>query len=150
MEQNPEQSTQLRSDLEFSRQQQQGKTYLVVKDPVTSRYFRFTETQAAILDLLHEPTNAEAVAAGAARKLGGSISVATIQGFLKSLEDKNLLDTARVRESLAGIRSRKEADQNVLYWKLGSINPEKFFDWLLPRTRWMFTGAFQIFAAIMI
>jgi len=41
-------------------------------------------------------------------------------------------------------------DRNVLYWKVASINPERIFDWLLPRTRWAFTKAFHIFAVFSI
>jgi len=140
----------LRPGLEFSPQQHQGKSFVVVKDPVTARYFRFTESQAAILDLLHEPIDAEALAARASEKLGGSIPVSTIEGFLKSLEDKWLLDTPAVQEKLATMESQKLQDRNVLYWKLASINPERIFEWLLPRTRWAFTRAFHMFAAFSI
>jgi len=62
MEQNSFQA-QLRSGLEFSPQQHQGKPYVVVKDSVTGRYFRFTESQAAILDLLRDPIDSAALAA---------------------------------------------------------------------------------------
>src|SRR5205823_7549663 len=150
MEQNPPQSYHLRQGLEFSPQQQQGKSFVVVKDPVTARYFRFTESQAAILDLLREPIDAPTLAARASEKLGGSIPVSTIESFLKSLEDKWLLDTPAVREKLATMESQKLQDRNVLYWKVASINPERIFDWLLPRTRWAFTKAFHIFAVFAI
>src|SRR5258706_16400940 len=86
----------LRTELEFSPQQQQGKSFVVVKDPITARYFRFTESQAAILELLREPAvpiDAPTLAAEASKKLQASIPVETIEGFLRSLEDKWLLDT---------------------------------------------------------
>src|SRR5438876_5153092 len=88
----------LRTELEFSPQQHQGKSFVVVKDPVTARYFRFTESQAAILELLRAPTDAETVAAEASIKLNANIPRATIEAFLRSLEDKWLLDTPAVRE----------------------------------------------------
>ena len=157
MDQNPPQAYRLRSGLEFSPQQHQGKSFVVVKDPVTARYFRFTEAQAAILALLREPPgagdgsiDAPALARHASEQLGGSIPVATIEGFLKSLEGKWLLDTQAVREKLATVESHKLQDRNVLYWKLASINPEKIFEWLLPRTRWAFTKAFHGFAGFSI
>src|SRR5215813_2037775 len=99
-DQHPPPRWQIRSDLEFSPQQQQGKSFVVVKDAVTGRYFRFTESQAAILELLREPIDAQSLASKASQKLNGSIPIATIEGFLKSLEDKWLLDTATVREKL--------------------------------------------------
>src|SRR5262250_727133 len=98
MDQHPPQLRQLRSDLEFSPQQHQGKSVVVVKDPVTARYFRFTQSQAAILDLLREPVDAATVALRASETLGAAIPVASIEGFLKSLEDKWLLDTPVVQE----------------------------------------------------
>ena len=108
MEVKPTETLQLRPNLEFSPQQQQGKSFVVVKDPVTSRYFRFTESQAAILELLRPapdagPLDTATLAGRASEKLGTTISVATIQGFLKSLEDKWLLDTPEIREKLVNI-----------------------------------------------
>src|SRR5262245_48886991 len=127
----------LRTELEFSPQQQQGKSFVVVKDPVTSRYFRFTESQAVLLELLREPTDAATLAARASEKLGGRLSLATIEGFLKSLEDKWLLDTPAVQEKLLSIKSyKRDDDDTFLYWKLIAFNPEKIFNFLLPRMRW--------------
>jgi len=141
---------QLRQDLQQSRQQHQGKTYLVVKDPVSRRYFRFTETQAAILDLLNEPRDAETVAATASEKLG-NVSAATISSFFESLESKDLLDTPAVRERLGALGSpNKRQQSSVLYKQVASLNPERIFDWLLPRTRWAFTPAFQIIGCLVI
>jgi len=141
---------QLRSGLEFSPQQQQGKSFVVVKDPITARYFRFTESQAAILELLRDPTDAETIAAAASEKLNATVPVATIEAFVKSLDDKWLLDTEAIRAKLATVESHKLQDRNVLYWKLFSINPEKIFNWLLPRTRWAFTKTFHVFAVFSI
>lgn len=150
MEQNPSQPVQLRSGLEFSPQQHQGRKYVVVKDPVTARYFRFTESQAAILELLCDPIDATTLAVRVSEKLGGTIAAATIEGFLKSLEDKWLLDTPAVREKLETVKGRALGEGNPLYWKIASFNPEKIFEWLLPRTRWAFTPAFHFFAAFSI
>jgi len=150
MDHYPPQAWQLRSDLEFSPQRQQGRSFVIVKDPVTARYFRFTESQAVILELLRESHDSPTLAAKASQRLNGTIPIATIEAFLKSVEDKWLLDTAAVREKLATVESRKLHDRNLLYWKLLSINPEKIFEWLLPRTRWAFTIGFHGIAAFSI
>src|SRR5262245_20120718 len=150
MDKTPPHAYHLRHGLEFSPQQQQGKSFVVVKDPVTTRYFRFTESQAAILDLLRQPIEPSDLTAQASQKLNTAIPVETIETFLKTLEDKWLLDTDEVRGKLANVASHKIQDRNLLYWKLFAINPEKIFDWLLPRTRWAFTKAFHVFAALTI
>src|SRR5215831_18571278 len=118
MEQNPPQVWRLRSDLEFSPQHHQGKSFVVVKDPLTGRYFRFTQSQAAILELLHEPIDLASLSSSASERLGASISSQTIAAFLNSLEEKWLLDTCLVREKLATVESHKLQDRNLLYWKL--------------------------------
>ena len=73
------QPLRLRSGLEFSPQQNQGKTFVVVKDPVTGRYFRFTENQAAILDLLRQPTDLATLTSAVSDKFGAPVPVATIE-----------------------------------------------------------------------
>src|SRR5262249_7662841 len=104
-----------------------------------------------ILDLLADaPVDAATVAERAAQQLHASVSAATIEAFFDSLESKYLIDTPAVRDQLSTIQDQKLQDRNLLYWKLASINPEKIFNWLLPRTRWAFTAAFQVFAVLTI
>ena len=139
----------LREDLQRSPQQHQGKSYLVVKDPLARRYFRFTETQAAILEEILTPSDADAVASRVAEKLGGTVSSATIAAFFDSLESKDLLDTPAVRERLGTLESPNKKT-SILYKQVASFNPEPIFNWLLPRTRWAFTPGFQIFGCALI
>ena len=139
----------LRQDLQLSPQQHQGRSYLVVKDPVARRYFRFTERQAAILESILEPSDAETVAARVSEKLGGTVSPSSIRAFFDSLESKDLLDTPAVRERLGTLESPNKKS-SVLYKQVASLNPERIFDWLLPRTRWAFTPTFQILGCLLI
>lgn len=142
------QQVQLRQDLQQSRQQQQGKSYLVVKDPLARRYFRFTESQAAILELMSAPTTPETIAARIKEKLGATVPASTIAAFCDSLKSRDLLETPEVRERLGSGRKRNES--SVLYRQVASFNPEKLFDWLLPRTRWAFTPWFHIIGCFLI
>jgi multidrug efflux pump subunit AcrA (membrane-fusion protein) len=142
---------QLRRDLEHSHQLQQGRSYLVVKDPVTRRYFRFTEAQASIIEIFKgEPKDCESIAALASDKLNTIVSTSTIEAFCKSLEEKFLLETPEVREKLGAIRGQQLEARNFLYWKIASVDPERIFAWLLPRTRWAFKPSFQIMAVLAI
>jgi multidrug efflux pump subunit AcrA (membrane-fusion protein) len=142
---------QLRRDLEHSYQLQQGKSYLVVKDPVTRRYFRFTEAQATIIETFKEDLrDFESIAILASNRLNTRVSSATIEAFCKSLEEKFLLETPEVREKLGAIRGQQLEARNFLYWKIASVDPERIFAWLLPRTRWAFKPSFQIAALLTI
>ena len=142
----------LRPELEFSAQTQHGKSYVVVKDPVTVRYFRFTETQAVILDLVRAPMDIDQLAAAASDRLGGNVGRASLEGLLASLDEKLLLDTPATQEKLGEYRERKtrKRDGNLLYLRLVSLNAEAVFEWLLPKVRWCFTPAFHVFAVLMI
>jgi len=139
----------LRQDLQRSPQQHQGKSYLVIKDPVARRYFRFTEAQAAIVESILEPADAESVAAKVSQQLGGTIGPSSIRAFFDSLESKDLLDTPAARERLGALESPNK-QSSVLYKQVASFNPERIFDWLLPRTRWAFTPAFQVLGCLLI
>lgn len=139
----------LRQDLQRSPQQHQGKSYLVIKDPVARRYFRFTETQATIVESILEPADAETVAAKVSEKLGGTVAPASIRAFFDSLESKDLLDTPGVRERLGTLENPNKRS-SVLYKQVASFNPERIFDWLLPRTRWAFTPVFQVLGCTLI
>ena len=142
---------QLRRDLEHSHQIQQGKAVLVVKDPVTRRYFRFTEAQAKIIAIFkEEPQDYETIAALTSARLNTLVNPSTVETFCRSLEEKLLLETPAVREKLGAIRGQQLEGRNFLYWKIASVDPERIFAWLLPRTRWAFTSSFQIFAVLTI
>src|SRR5687767_5767591 len=141
---------QLRGELEQSQQRHQGKSFLVVKDPVTRRYFRFTESQAVILKLLSSPIELETLAQRASEELGYEIPAATMSAFLDSLESKFLIDTPAVREKLGTSGKADKPGKSILYWQIASINPERIFDWLGPRTRWAFTPAFHVFGILLI
>jgi len=141
----------LRTDLEFSKQSQQGKPFVVVKDPVTEKYFRFSETQAVILEAARSPISIESLGAVVRERLGGVVKQESLAAFLKSLEQKMLLDTPGVQVQLEELRGRRpKDDQSILYYKVFFLDAEKAFDWLFPKVRWCFTPLFHVFAAAMI
>src|SRR5678816_456778 len=74
----------------------------------------------------------------------------SINAFLDSLESKDLLDTPAVRERLGTSIANKRKQSSILYKQVASLNPERIFDWLQPRTRWAFTPAFQVFGCLLI
>ena len=116
----------------------------MVKDPVTEKYFRFTETQAVILDAIRSPIDIESLGTAVAQRLGGTVKP-------ESLEQKMLLDTPGVQVQLEELQTRRPKEtQNILYYKVFFLDAEKAFDWLFPKIRWCFTPLFHVFAAAMI
>ncbi len=140
----------LRTELEFSNQTQHGINYVVVKDPVTNRYLRFTENQGIILELIREPIDLESLAKAAAARFGVPVKAKSLEGLIHSLEQKQLLDTPQVLEEIAEYKARKSKDQNLLYYQLFSLDAERVFEWLFPKVRWCFTPTFHVFAVLII
>jgi len=134
----------IRGDLEYSTLTQKGQSFVVVKDPVRERYFRFPESQAAILELLRDPIDLETLARRASGKLGAEVPAATLLRFIDSLQARLLIDTPAAR---AGHEPR---ERNWLYMRLASFDAQALFDWLAPRVAWCFTPAFHAFAIFMI
>ena len=140
----------LRTELEFSNQTQHGINYVVVKDPVTNRYLRFTENQGIILELIREPIDLESLAQAAAARFGVPVKAKSLEGLIQSLEQKQLLDTPQVLEEIAEYKARNSKDQNLLYYQLFSLDAERVFEWLFPKVRWCFTPTFHLFAVLII
>ena len=78
------------------------------------------------------------------------LPLATIEGFLKSLEDKWLLDTPAVQEKLSASRAIRGTTATFSIGSSFRSTPKKSSALLLPRTRWAFTTAFHVFAAFSI
>lgn len=146
-------SFNLRSDLEFSEQLQGGERCLVVKDPVTDRFFRFSAHQAAIVDTLRtaNPIPLDDVARLAGERLDGQIPASALEAFLRSLEERWLLDTDVVRRELEGIqKARFRKPASVLYWRIAEFDAQWLLVWLAPRLRWCFTPSFHAAALLLI
>jgi putative peptide zinc metalloprotease protein len=59
-----------------------------------------------------------------------------------------LLDGTRSPEEIVEVRaSSKSPYGNIFYLALPAWNPEKYFDWLLPRIRFIWTPGFVLFSA---
>lgn len=138
----------IRPDLEYSTQTHQGQSVVVVKDPVTDRYFRFSGAQPTILELLAEPSDLETLARRTSARLGTDVPATTLGRFLDSLREKALLEDPHTRSGLAGW-SRRSAP-NWLYLKLATLNAQAVFDWLAPKVTWCFTPAFNAVALLII
>ena len=115
----------LRPELEFSSQTYQGRSFVVVKDPVTNRYLRFTEGQAAILELLHSPIDVDSLASAAADRLHTPVKRESLEGFLRSLDEKLLLENVETRDKLDHRDESTKQEKNLLYLRLFSLNPDR-------------------------
>ena len=102
----------LRSDLEIRPEQNSG---VIVKDPLTRRFYRFTPVQASVLELLDGHNEPHAIAAEASRRHGTTVTEEQVKEFIGKLRELLLLDhpycwaklgdTAKTGERLSGLCS---------------------------------------------
>jgi putative peptide zinc metalloprotease protein len=123
----------LRSDLETAEQ----ADGLIVKDPVRNKFYRFTGTSALVVKTLDGDIGLDEIPAKLAREANVRISPETVNQFLQRLSDTGLLEGSE----RPGETRRRHAD-DILNFRLKAVDPRRLFDWLLPRTSFLFTAGF--------
>ena len=138
----------LRQDLSITRQKYEGRTYYVVKDPVTLRYFRFKEQERFLLDFLDgRHTLEEAQKAFEQRFRPDRLTLEDLEAFTSQLLQAGL---AQNESPGAGKqlydrykkRRRSKAAQtylNILYIKIPLFDPDRLLERMLPKLRFIFT-----------
>ena len=84
-----EKSVKLRTDLEIRPEKNSG---IIVKDPVTRRFYRFPAVQATVLERLTGLEDYDSIAADASREHGLEVTAEQIREFTLKLRELLLLD----------------------------------------------------------
>jgi putative peptide zinc metalloprotease protein len=142
-----------RPDLGITPQKYEGKTYYVVKDPVSLRYYRFKEQEHFLLHLMDGGhTLDEAQKRFEARFRPERLTLEDLEQF-----GQQLLQAGLVQNETPGAgkllfenrRKRRRMEMlstftNILYIKIPIFDPEKVLNLMLPWLKWMFTVWFLI------
>lgn len=137
-----EMDAKLRSDLEIRQEQNSG---VVVKDPVTRRFYRFSTIQASVLDLLDGKTDAASVAAEASRKNQTEVTQDQIKDFIFKLQALLLLDHPACWAKLRNIpRGRRSLFRSILSIKIRAFNPDRILATLERKLRFCFSTFFAL------
>jgi putative peptide zinc metalloprotease protein len=149
----------LRGDLGIDPQKFEGRTYFVVKDPVSLRYYRFKEQEHFLLQFMDgERTLDDAQKEYEKRFRPERLTLEDLESFAQQLLTAGL---AQNESPKAGTqlferrkkRLRKEWLQtltNILYIKIPIYDPDRLLTWMLNRSffglgmRWIFTTWFLI------
>ncbi|MBI3910908.1 MAG: HlyD family efflux transporter periplasmic adaptor subunit [Armatimonadetes bacterium] len=122
-----------RADLRLSLQAESGRTYLLIQDPATGRFFRVREVEGFLLQQLDGATSlAEAHTAVLREFPGARLSVNAVVVFAERLESLGLLaggPVTRIRVWDVGRR---------LTLRLPLFDTRPLFTRLLPVVRWLY------------
>lgn len=131
----------LRSDLTVSRQpgRDGGEKVCVVKDLRTGRFFQFGELEQFIAEQLDGATPLEVVRHRTEARFDASLPGDALAAFVRSLEKGGLLEGSEAPRV-----DRRRLRGSLLYLRYRLFDPDRLFDYLLPRLRFCFTRPFLL------
>src|SRR6266496_4360767 len=142
-------AVRLRNDLVISRQDGSEGTIFVIKDPVTERFFRFKETEHFIAQQFDGATSSDTVRQRAAERLGITLSPENLEQFANRLQRIGLLTSAEPGAAALPSR-RRRVGGDVFYLRFRLFDPDRLFDWLVSKVRFLFTPHFLVLSAALV
>src|SRR6267154_1369859 len=141
----------LRGDLGIAPQKYEGRTYYVVKDPVSLRYYRFKEQENFLIDYMDGThTLDEAQKEFEKRFRPERLTLEDLEGFAQQLLTAGLAqnESPQAGKQLFDRRKKRVRSEwmqtltNILYIKIPVFDPDKLLRRMVPWTKWMFTSWF--------
>ena len=138
----------MRPDLSVKRQQYQGTSYWVVKEPIGLNYYRFHDEEYAILNMMDGQTSMETMKEEFERQFAPQkVSFSDLQHFIGQLHRSGLVISeapgqGRQLKHRRDTKRRKEflgKFTNVFAIRWRGIDPERILNRLYPWTGWMFS-----------
>src|SRR5947207_3552398 len=142
----------LRGDLSITPQKYEGRTYYVVKDPVSLRYYRFKEQENFLIDYMDGThTLDEAQKEFEKRFRPERLTLEDLESFGQQLLTAGLAqnESPQAGKQLFDRRKKRKRSElmqaltNILYIKIPVIDPDKLLNRMLPYLRWIFTTWFM-------
>ena len=140
-------SVYARTDLSSRRANYLGRSYWIVKDPVGLKYYRFQDEEYFILKNLDGTKSLETIKEEFEAEFPPQkITLEEIQSFVGQLHQCSLIVAGVPDQGHELLKRRKKrrrqeilgACSNILAIRFKGVDPNRFFDKLLPWVRWMF------------
>ncbi|MFH1999748.1 MAG: efflux RND transporter periplasmic adaptor subunit [Planctomycetota bacterium] len=146
-------SPKFREDLIVSRQEAAGRTYFVVKDPVTQRFFRLNQAECFIAEQLDGESSLEEIRRFIGRELGIDYPLEKLERFVEKLAKLCLIEEKRTEQEISR-KQHEESDKQkglgrLLYIRLKAVDPKRFFDAIMPYVGFFFTRGFVRFSMLL-
>jgi putative peptide zinc metalloprotease protein len=142
----------LRGDLSITPQRYEGRTYYIVKDPVSLRYWRFKDKEYFLIQLMDGAvTLDEAQKEFEKRFRPERLPLEELESFAQQLVNSGLAhnDSPNVGKHLFDRRKKRLRSEwmqvltNILYIKIPVFDPDKTLTRMLPYLRWIYTYWFM-------
>jgi multidrug resistance efflux pump len=133
-------------DLLISRHDSPEGPYYVLKNPASGRFFRLLEEEYFIAQQLDGGTPLEAVRAKVAEHFEVEADLEGLKQFVGQLGFNGLLEDGRGRQGDQA-HGRRMLRGSVLWLRVKAFDPDRLFDWLMPKVRLFFTPHFVVASA---
>jgi putative peptide zinc metalloprotease protein len=131
-----------RSDLEIHPEVDSG---IIVKDPITRRFFRFTPVQASAIELLDGKKDLASIAKIVAQKHQTEVLEEQLADFMGKLQTLLLLDHPYCWAQLEkATKVKQKTFRNLLSIKIHAFNPDRLLAFLDKRLRFCFSTFFSV------
>lgn len=143
----------LRGDLNITPQKYEGKSFFVVKDPVSLRYYRFKEQEHFLLGLMNgQHTLDDAQKEFEQRFRPDRLTLEDLEQFGQQLIKAGLVqnESPAAGKQLFEQRQKRQRSQllqtftNILYIKVPIFDPDTLLTKMLPYCRFIFTTWFML------
>jgi putative peptide zinc metalloprotease protein len=112
----------------------------VVKDPISRTYYRLGEQEAFLLTRLDGRQSVDDIRREFEETFDEPLSEGDVNDFVDLAREQSFLaDGAKVGST---DKSLGRQVRQIFYWRRSLIDPDRFLNWLEPRTRFLFTGVF--------
>jgi putative peptide zinc metalloprotease protein len=140
----------LRSDLEIHPEADSG---VIIKDPITRRFYRFIPVQASVIGLLDGKLSLETIARTASQKHQTEVLETQLEDFVGKLRSLLLLDHPYCWSMLEiETKGRRKTFRDLLSIKIYRMNPDRLLTRIEKNLRFCFSPAFFtiVFSAIVL
>src|SRR5438477_8970868 len=146
----------LRRDLEITPQKYEGRTYYVVKDPVSLRYYRFKEQEHFLIRMMDGAvTLDDAQKAYEKRFRPERLTLEDLEHFAQQLLTAGLAhnESPQAGKQLFDRRKKRRRSEwmqtltNILYIKIPVFDPDKLLTWMLTQRIFRFIFWFMALSA---
>lgn len=120
----------------------------VVKDPNTEAYFHLGPQEAFLLLCLDGELSVNQIRAQFEAKFGEELSEDDLTGFLELANDSGFVEYASSQPAAAPAQITYR--QSILYWRRSLFDPDRMFNWLEPKIRFIWTRGFLVASSALI
>ena len=137
-----------RPDLSYHRQTYQGQPWWLVKDPVALRYYRIRPEACEVLRMLDGQRSLQQLKTEIEDRFPMlNVKISDLHSMIGMLHRYGLVLAQasgrgpQLYQRMTEQRLRRVLGQlsSILWIRLPGVDPERFLNWLYPKTRWFFS-----------